>query len=144
MSEALLKYAEEPGAKHLPKRVTLFPSHPDSLTFYCFIWALVNLALFLFPAATTSAAWSTFWTLLLFFVDSGNSLIYTGLCATSYVFPAQLLQLNRFSSVVVTIGLRRASLTAETIETLMFVKARLTLTQKAIIDLVREDDDDSN
>jgi hypothetical protein len=40
--------------------------------------------------------------------------------------------------------LRRASLKAETIQTLMFVKARLRLTRKAIIDLVGEDDDDSN
>jgi hypothetical protein len=42
-----------------------------------------------------------------------------------------------------TIGLHRASLKAETIQTLMFVKARLRLARKAIIDLVG-DEDDSN
>ncbi|KAF7372351.1 Transposase-like protein [Mycena venus] len=40
-----------------------------------------------------------------------------------------------------TIGLRRASLKAETIETLMFVKARLRLARKAIIDLTGDEDD---
>jgi hypothetical protein len=33
-----------------------------------------------------------------------------------------------------TIGLRRASLKAETIKTLMFVKARLKLARKAVVD----------
>ncbi|KAJ7323933.1 hypothetical protein DFH08DRAFT_711545, partial [Mycena albidolilacea] len=40
-----------------------------------------------------------------------------------------------------TIGLRRASLKAETIKTLMFVKARLRLARKAIIDLVGDGED---
>ncbi len=40
-----------------------------------------------------------------------------------------------------TIGLRRASLKAEKIETLMFVKARLRLARKAIIDLTGDEDD---
>jgi hypothetical protein len=39
-----------------------------------------------------------------------------------------------------TIGLRRASLKAETIQTLMFVKARLRLARKTIIDLVGDED----
>ena len=43
-----------------------------------------------------------------------------------------------------TIGLRRASLKAETIQTLMFVKARLRLARKAMIDLVGDEDDSQN
>jgi hypothetical protein len=39
-----------------------------------------------------------------------------------------------------TIGLCRASLKAETIQTLMFVKARLRLARKTIIDLVGDED----
>jgi hypothetical protein len=41
-----------------------------------------------------------------------------------------------------TIGLRRASLKAETVKTLMFVKARLKLARKAVIDLVGDDNGD--
>ncbi|KAJ7606516.1 hypothetical protein B0H17DRAFT_967807, partial [Mycena rosella] len=40
-----------------------------------------------------------------------------------------------------TIGLRRASLKAETIQTLMFVNARLRLARRAIIDLVGDEPD---
>jgi hypothetical protein len=40
-----------------------------------------------------------------------------------------------------TIGLHRASLKAETIQTLMFVKARLRLACRAIIDLIGDEND---
>jgi hypothetical protein len=43
-----------------------------------------------------------------------------------------------------TIGLRQTSLKVETVQTFMFVKTRLRLTRKAIIDLVGEDNNDSN
>jgi hypothetical protein len=47
-----------------------------------------------------------------------------------------------FSGGCNTIRLRRASLNlAKTIQTLMFVKARLRLARKAIIDLVGDKDD---
>jgi hypothetical protein len=62
---------------------------------------------------------------------------------TSFVGSAVAVE-RIFSGGRDTIGLRRASLKAETIQTLMFVKARLRLTHKAIIDLVGDDDDDSN
>jgi hypothetical protein len=44
-----------------------------------------------------------------------------------------------FSGARDTIGLRRASLNADTIQTLMVVKARLRLARRAVIELLGDD-----
>jgi hypothetical protein len=44
-----------------------------------------------------------------------------------------------FSGAHDTIGLRRASLNADTIQTLMVVKARLRLARRAVIELLGDD-----
>ncbi|KAJ6587417.1 hypothetical protein DFH09DRAFT_1307649 [Mycena vulgaris] len=56
MPEALIKYDERPRGKLLPTRGTLFPSRPEALVFYWATWILVNVPLFLLPAATSLTA----------------------------------------------------------------------------------------
>ncbi|KAJ7697651.1 hypothetical protein B0H17DRAFT_1130255 [Mycena rosella] len=56
MPEALIKYDEGPRGKLLPTRGTLFPSRHEALVFHWATWILVNVALFLLPAATSSIA----------------------------------------------------------------------------------------
>ncbi|KAF7343888.1 Transposase-like protein [Mycena venus] len=75
-------------------------------------------------------------------VAASSSLSYTASRAMSLCIPGSAVAIERiFSGGRDTIGIRRASLKAETIETLMFVKARLRLARKAIIDLTGDEDD---